>query len=70
VHTHRRYQPFYAAWLGVALGAGVVMALTVPAVPVLVPTADPGPCGATGSLISSTCTYTTIGSDTFTVPAG
>jgi phosphodiesterase/alkaline phosphatase D-like protein len=33
----------------------------------------PGPCGATGVLSgdsSLTCTYTTVGSDTFTVPAG
>jgi hypothetical protein len=33
--------------------------------------ADSGPCGSTGVLTSPTsCAYTTVGSDTFTVPAG
>ncbi len=37
-------------------------------------TAGPAPCGATGALSSAgstlTCTYSTVGSDVFTVPAG
>lgn len=68
--ANHRSRPTYTAWLGVALGASATIALAAPAVPLLIPTADSGPCGATGFLTASTCTYTTIGSDTFTVPVG
>jgi hypothetical protein len=55
-----------AALAGLAAGLGAIgVAGASPA--------DVGPCGATGVLSGSgpfTCTYTMVGSDTFTVPAG
>ncbi len=51
-----------------AVGAAAAIGTTASAVVVA-----PGPCGATGALSGgggSTCTYTVVGSDTFTVPAG
>jgi hypothetical protein len=49
------------------------MAASVPAAaapPRFAMTTNSGPCGTTGVLTGTTCTYTTIGSDTFTVPVG
>ncbi|MGH3776122.1 MAG: hypothetical protein ACRDRR_10380 [Pseudonocardiaceae bacterium] len=70
-----RLRPSYMATVGVVLSAGTAaaMALAAPASPALTLVADPGPCGTTGVLTGTTplvCTYTTTGSDTFTVPAG
>jgi hypothetical protein len=77
---HRR-RLSYLASLGVVLSTSTVAAMTVAApislassVPKAVTLADPlSPCGATGVLSGSgpfVCTYTTTGSDTFTVPNG
>ncbi|HET9255798.1 MAG TPA: hypothetical protein VFO16_11410, partial [Pseudonocardiaceae bacterium] len=51
------------------LASGVVALALAPAVASAAPA---GPCGTTGVLAPTgdMCTYTTIGSDTFTVPAG
>jgi hypothetical protein len=75
VRKRDRLRPPYVASLGVVLCASTAaaVALAAPAPPVLALAADPAPCGATGVLTGSTtlvCTYTTVGSDTFTVPAG
>jgi hypothetical protein len=78
MRTFHRLRPPYVACLGAVLSASTVAALALaapaaPASPVVALVADPGPCGSTGVLTGSTtlvCTYTTIGSDTFTVPAG
>jgi hypothetical protein len=73
VYARRRFRPWYLAFLGAVVTASTVAA-TAPAAPgplVVALAADTGPCGSTGVLTNSTsCTYTTIGSDTFTVPAG
>ena len=66
-------RPLYATYLGMVLGAGTVaaMALTACVTSGLALAAGPGTCGQTGSLSgATTCSYTTVGSDTFTVPAG
>ncbi|MFY9809189.1 MAG: hypothetical protein WAK86_18295, partial [Pseudonocardiaceae bacterium] len=73
--TLRRLHPSYAAVLGAVLSVGTVAA-TAPAASApraITLAADSAPCGTTGNLTGSTtlvCTYTTSGSDTFTVPAG
>jgi hypothetical protein len=62
-----------ATWLGMMLGAGTVaaLALTACATSAVALAAGPGTCGQTGNLSgTNTCTYTAVGSDTFTVPAG
>jgi hypothetical protein len=64
----------YLAAFGLVL-TGTVAAMTfgAPASPTLALAAGSGPCGSTGVLSGTTplvCTYTTIGSDTFTVPDG
>lgn len=73
MYAGRRFRPWYLAFLGAVVTASTVAA-TAPAAPgplVVALAADTGPCGSTGVLTNSTsCTYTTIGSDTFTVPAG
>jgi hypothetical protein len=69
MHTRHRLRPPNVVFLGAMLSTStaVTMALAT-SVPAL---ADTGPCGATGTLTNSTtCTYTTVGSDTFTVPDG
>ncbi|HZS21218.1 MAG TPA: hypothetical protein VFA63_09525, partial [Pseudonocardiaceae bacterium] len=64
----------YLAALGLMLtGAVAAMTLGAPASPPLALAADRGPCGSTGVMSGTTtlvCTYTTVGSDTFTVPDG
>jgi hypothetical protein len=74
MRAHRRLRLSYMVSVGVVLCVGTVAAaagLAVPASPVVALTADSGPCGTTGVLTNpTTCSYTTIGSDTFTVPSG
>ncbi|MGB8254234.1 MAG: hypothetical protein WCE71_02365, partial [Pseudonocardiaceae bacterium] len=74
MRTRRWFRRSYVVCLGVVLaGTVAVMGLAAPAPPVLALAADLGPCGATGSLTGSStlvCTYTTAGSDAFTVPDG
>ncbi|MFZ0874695.1 MAG: hypothetical protein WAN20_09235, partial [Pseudonocardiaceae bacterium] len=70
-----RFRSSLLACFGVVLCTGTVaaMAVTDPAPSTIALAADPAPCGSTGTLTGTTtlvCTYTTIGSDTFTVPAG
>ncbi|MBV8710257.1 MAG: hypothetical protein JOY56_00665 [Solirubrobacterales bacterium] len=69
-----RLRASYLSALGVVL-TGTVAAVTIgaPASPTLALAAGSGPCGSTGALAGTTtlvCTYTTVGSDTFTVPDG
>jgi Bacterial Ig-like domain (group 3) len=71
----RRFHPSYIALLGVVLSIGTVAAMAPDSpAPRVVTLADLStPCGITGTLTSSatlSCTYTTIGSGTFTVPDG
>jgi hypothetical protein len=71
--------PSYLALLGVVLGTRTIAAMAAP-VPVasahspVMRLVNPGsPCGSTGILTGTTtlvCSYTTAGSDTFTVPTG
>ena len=69
-------RPPYLAAVAMVLSGGTAAAMAlapVAAPPVLTLTAGAGPCGTNGALTgttSSVCTYTTTGSDTFTVPAG
>ncbi|MGC1732304.1 MAG: hypothetical protein WA731_06480, partial [Pseudonocardiaceae bacterium] len=75
MRTLHRLRRSSATCFGVVLGVGVAAALTLAPVAAATPrsvtlAADPGPCGSTGTMTGSTCTYTTVGSDTFTVPAG
>ncbi|HET9255842.1 MAG TPA: hypothetical protein VFO16_11640 [Pseudonocardiaceae bacterium] len=71
--------PSYLVLLGAALGTSTIVAMAPPlsvasAQPrVMILTNPGGSCGNTGILTGSTtlmCTYDTVGSDTFTVPAG
>jgi hypothetical protein len=69
MHTRLRRRPPYPVLLGVMLSTSTAATMTL-ASPVSA-LADPSSCGATGTLTdSNTCTYTTVGSDTFTVPDG
>jgi hypothetical protein len=73
VHARRRVRPWYLTFLGTVVTASTMAAtaLAGPGPWVVALAADTGPCGSTGVLTNATtCTYTTIGSDTFTVPAG
>lgn len=65
-------RPPYATWLGMVLGAGTVAAIAMSTGPIsgFILAADPSTCGLAGSANGAACTYTTVGSDTFTVPAG
>jgi hypothetical protein len=73
VYARRRFRPWYLVFLGAVVIASTVAA-TAPAAPgplVVALAADTGLCGSTGVLTNATsCTYTTIRSDTFTVLAG
>ncbi|HZS21221.1 MAG TPA: hypothetical protein VFA63_09540, partial [Pseudonocardiaceae bacterium] len=73
VCARRRFRPWFLAFLGAVVTVATVAA-TAPAAsgrPVVALAADTGPCGSTGVLTNATaCSYTTVGSDRFTVPAG
>src|SRR5581483_4870238 len=62
----------YAVCLGVVLGAGGVagLALTMGAASGITLVVGAGICGQTGSVNGTSCSYVTVGSDTFTVPVG
>ncbi|HEY0803645.1 MAG TPA: hypothetical protein VGD84_01205, partial [Pseudonocardiaceae bacterium] len=62
---NRRVVAWSLSVLGVGLAASVVVAQSALAL-----TAAGDPCGRSGVLNGTTCTYDTVGSDTFTVPAG
>ena len=55
-------------WLGLPLALAIGAAGFSPLA--AAPAGATSPCGATGALSGSTCSYTTVGRDTFTVPAG
>lgn len=73
MRRRHRLRLSYVAFLSVAfcMGTTAASAPTATTPPRFVLTSDSDPCGATGVLTgTTTCTYTTIGSGTFTVPAG
>lgn len=75
-NTHRRSRSLLVTSLAISallvLATGVVtVALGSESSAAVALAADSGPCGSTGALTSPTsCTYTNIGSDRFTVPDG
>jgi hypothetical protein len=73
VEPVRWLRPPRVVWLGAVLGAAAAMALAACASPTLKLGAGPDTCGRAGTLTGTStlvCTYSTVGSDTFTVPAG
>ena len=71
-------RPSYLAAVAMVLSGGTAAAMALAPVaaaapPVLALTSGASPCGTNGTLTGTTtpiCTYTTTGSDAFTVPAG
>jgi hypothetical protein len=73
VHARFSFRPWSVGFLGAVVAAATMAAtgLAAPEPGTLTLAADSGPCGSTGVLTGpTTCTYTTVGSDTFIVPAG
>src|SRR5215469_13534719 len=69
-HAARRWRPLLAVLAAVSsVGLAAAATVTWPG-PAVASAVAGSPCGTSGVLSGATCTYDSVGSDTFTVPAG